>query len=190
MTNNENWLEAVYTDKTKEEPVKFRFNTKPTLQEKAVFVATVSDAVVADHYLPFIKNEMIDFSIIGLFTDIDVSYVYHKDVDDPDEATTLDKIEEFLERTDAVGFVKWMWPEGLYEELVDAVDADIAFKSGVRVSKTEQALTSLLTSAQKIVDAINVEGLNKAMEGLPAIANITADDIVQAYIDNQTKEKE
>lgn len=176
----------VYNDKT----FNFNFATDLSAHDKTVFVRTVVDTLVDDTtYDSIIRDMIFDFSIIRRFTDIDTSFIKAVD-DDGNEISALISIEQFLEETNVVDIVKANMEIGLLEELNEAVDKSIEYRTGIHPSPIFDALASLLSTLEKKVNEFDTGSMMDMVQKLAGMTGeLTPESIMNAYINSDIHKK-
>lgn len=176
----------VYNDKT----FNFNFATDLSAHDKTVFVRTVVDTLVDDTtYDSIIRDMIFDFSIIRRFTDIDTSFIKAMD-DDGNEISALISIEQFLEETNVVDIVKANMEIGLLDELNEAVDKSIEYRTGIHPSPISDALASLLSTLEKKVNEFDTGSMMDMAQKLAGMTGeLTPESIMNAYINSDIHKK-
>lgn len=176
----------VYNDKT----FNFNFATDLSAHDKTVFVRTVVDTLVDDTtYDSIIRDMIFDFSIIRRFTDIDTSFIKAMD-DDGNEISALISIEQFLEETNVVDIVKANMEIGLLDELNEAVDKSIEYRTGIHPSPISDALASLLSTLEKKVNEFDTSSMMDMAQKLVGMTGeLTPESIMNAYINSDIHKK-
>lgn len=173
--NMKNEMEnGVYTKG--EETFEFSFLTDLSASKKMDFVNSVVGYVVTTSDYNFvIKDIIFDFEIIHKFTNYNVSDV--KEADD-----TLGAIEELLETTNIVEIVKSNMVDGLYEELVKAVDLDIQYKTGIRNNDILNSVERILDTIEEKVKDIDTKGLDEFVKVFNGVSGeLTPDKLLEAF---------
>ena len=173
-----------------DETYDFNFGTDLSAHDKTVFVRTVVDTLVDDTtYDSIIRDMIFDFIIVKLFTDIDTSFIKAVN-DDGEEISSLIPMEQFLEETNVVDIVKANMEIGLLDELDDAVNKSIEYRTGIHPSPISDALTSLLSTLEKKINEVD---LSSAMEMAQKFAGMTGefnlDNVMKAYMDSDIHKK-
>ena len=175
-TNNTKMGTYFYND----ESYNFEFATSLSASDKISFINSIVDTVVSNNYYTVIRDMLFDFAIVRTFTDIDTTFVKNSD-------SMIDTIEEFLNETNIVEIVKANMEIGLLEELNNAVDKAIEFRTGIHPSPLNDALASLLSTLEKKVNEID---LGSAMSMAQKFAGMTdefnLDNLVKAYMNSET----
>lgn len=167
------------------EDYEFNFCTSLSAYEKLVFVNSVVDTIVDDnHYDSIVKDLIFDFNIVTVFTDIDISFINIKD-DDGNIINPIIPIEQFLETTNVVDIVKVNMEDGLLDELNNAVNKSIEYRTGIRSSSISDAIASFISTLDKKVNEVD---LDSAMSMVQKFANMTEDftieNAINAYINS------
>jgi hypothetical protein len=158
----------------------FNFNLYTTLRayDKLEFVNFVVNTVVDDDYNSVIKNIMFDIAIVHFLTDIDVSNII-KSIDKND--IVINKIEDFLYETNIVEVVKSNAAE-LIDELTDAVNDNIEYRTGIHKNPIAESLSSLLNTIEKKVSDINTDEMMKMAKIISGMTGkLTPEKIIEAY---------
>ena len=155
----------------------FNFYTNLKASDKLGFVDSVVDLVVGNSYNSIIRNMMFDFMVIRIFTDIDVSNIVA-----PDNDNAIDMIEDLLEETNIVSVVKANVEDDVIEELEDAVDKAVEYRTGIHKNPIADALASLLNTLNDKAANIDTENMMKAVNAISEMSDgLTSDKIVEAY---------
>ena len=167
--------EGTYYDNRLERTVDFEYMTELTAQQKINFVNNVLEVIFSNDYCySIIKNEVIDIMLVDTFTNIlktDEEFDYK-----------LNAIDEFLDNTNVVDIIRENINPRLYEELVDAIDENISYKTGIDRNGISTALSSLLKTVEKKVSDFNIESLNDALKELGDITNgFSEEKIMELY---------
>lgn len=159
-----------------EKTFEFSFITDLSASKKMDFVNSVVGYVVTDSDYNFvIKDIIFDFEIIHKFTNYNISDI--KEADD-----TLGAIEELLNTTNIVEIVKSNMVDGLYEELVKAVDLDIQYKTGIRNNDILNSVERILDTIEEKVKDINTKGLDEFVKVLNGVSGeLTPDKLLEAF---------
>ena len=179
---------GVYTHN--DETYNFNFATNLSASEKRVFVRTVVGALVDDiNYDSVLRDIIFDYTTILMFTDVDMSFL--RTVDEDDElVTNMELLEDFLLETNIIEIVRANAFPTLFDQLEDAVDKSIEYRTGIHPSPLNDALASLLSTLEKKVNEID---LGSAMSMAQKFANmtdeLTPESLVNAYMDGDTHKK-
>lgn len=175
-TNNTKTGVYFYND----ESFDFGFVTSLSASEKISFINSIVDTVVSNNYYTVIRDMLFDFAIIRTFTDIDTSFVKNSD-------SMIDTIEQFLDETNIVEIVKANMEFGLFDELNNAVDKAIEFRTGIHPSPLNDALASLLSTLEKKVNEIDLgSAMSMAQKFASMTEELNMDNVVAAYMDSDT----
>ena len=173
--NMKNEMEnGVYTKG--EETFEFSFLTDLSASKKMDFVNSVVGYVVTNSDYNFvIKDIIFDFEIIHKFTNYNISDI--KEADD-----TLGAIEELLSTTNIVEIVKSNMIDGLYEELVKAVDLDIQYKTGIRNNDILNSVERILDTIEEKVKDIDTKGFDEFAKVFNSVSGeLTPDKLLEAF---------
>lgn len=181
------------TNKTKtgtyfynDESHNFEFTTTLSIKEKITFVNTVVNTVVDDNYNSLLRSIMFDFMIVKTFTDIDTSFLKVED-EYGNIITDIDLLEKFLDETNIVEIVKANMEFGLLEELNNAVDKAIEYRTGIHPSPLNDALASLLSTLERKVEEIDLgSAMSMARKFASMTEELNMDNVVAAYMDSDT----
>lgn len=171
-------LNGVYAQQTNEGVVEHTFNyfTDLTTSSKIKFINMVTNTIVTeDAFYSVAMDIMFNFELIDIFTDIDVSEILNA-------ANTIDCMEDFVRSTNIVDILLANVRVGLVDELRDAVNKNIAYKTGIHHMEIESAITSLLRTAEEKLSSIDVGEMIGYIKQMGDMATeITPERILQAY---------
>lgn len=178
-----NIMTGVYTRNNQD--YNFNFYTSLSTYDKMIFVNSVVDAIVDDiRYDSIIRNLMFDFNIIAMFTDIDISFADAID-DDGNKINPIISIEQFLEETNIVDIVKANINTVLIDELNDAINKSIEYRTGIHPSLINDAIASLISTLEKKIEEVDLDSM---MGMVQKFANMTEDftveNAVNAYMNS------
>lgn len=171
-----------YTHDGIEEEIKFEFSTNLKTSQKLRFVNAVSNVLVGDDYNYILRDLVFDFFLVHFFADIDVT---QKIID---SSFFVDDAEKFLEETNALDVILANVGFGIIEELKEAVDNNIAYKTGIHktpfddLSKALASLVNTLEEKAKGIDTDKMMEMARTFSGMTG--DITPDSIIKAYIDS------
>lgn len=158
------------------EDMQFNFYTSISAYEKLNFVDSVVDIIVGDDSYNYVIKDMIfNFNVIRFFTDVDLSEITGAE-------NSIDAIEEFLENTNIIDIVLANAEPGVIGELMEAVELNIEYKTGIHVNPISASLSSLLNTIEKKVEGIDLDsmlGLAESMSGISG--ELTPEKILDAY---------
>lgn len=159
-----------------EKTFEFSFITDLSASKKMDFVNSVVGYVVTDSDYNFvIKDIIFDFEIIHKFTNYNISDI--KEADD-----TLGAIEELLSTTNIVEIVKSNMIDGLYEELVKAVDLDIQYKTGIRNNDILNSVERILDTIEEKVKDIDTKRFDEFAKVFNSVSGeLTPDKLLEAF---------
>lgn len=153
----------------------FKFKTNISAKDKVKFITNVTDIVVGDNYYSVIRELIFDYSIISIFTDIDVYDINTS----PD---FLSDVEDLVNSTNIVEVVKANVVEGLIEELSDAVDKNIEFKTGIHKETLADNLSNLFKTAESKIAEVDMETIMKTAKKFNDISGeLTPEKLIEAY---------
>lgn len=166
-----------------DETFEFEFVTNLTASEKITFVSAVVDTVVNNNYYSLVRDIMFDHMIIQLFTN--VGDFYSEDVDDK-----IDAIEQFLAETNIIDIVKANMEIGLLDELNNAVDKAIEYRTGIHPSPIADSLASLFNTLEKKVNEIDLgSAMNMVQKFASMTGEFTPESLVNAYMNSDLHQK-
>ncbi len=163
--------------------IEFNYCYDIPMSQKIAFVDYVVNPVVGDdYYYPMIKDVLFDFRMIQFFTDIDTDVVEGDDV--------IDQMVEFLESTNAADVVKVSVNFDVVQELYDAVDKAIEYKTGIHPSPIADGIASILDTIEQKFAGIDMD----AMTGMAKVfgklqGDITPDKMLEAYANSDVFKK-
>lgn len=170
-----------------EESYNFEFKTSLSAYEKMVFVKTVVDNLVDDNgYDAIIKDLVFDFTIIDMFTNIDTSFVNMQD-DDGNDVNPIIIIEHFLNKTNVVDIVKENMEDGLLDKLIDAVDLDIQYLTGINTNPINKSIANLISTLEKKANDIDLgSAMDMVQKFVGMTEELTPESVMNAYINSIT----
>lgn len=175
-TNNIKTGTYFYND----ESYNFEFTTSLSVSKKISFINSIVDSVVDNNYYTVVRDMLFDFAIIRTFTYIDTTFVKNSD-------SMIDTIEEFLNETNIVDIVKANMEIGLLEELNEAVDKAIEYRTGIHPSPLNDALASLLSTLEKKVSEIDLSSaMGMAQKFAGMTGDLTPESLINAYMNSET----
>lgn len=178
--------EYAYNDET----YSFSFVTDLSAHEKRIFVRTVVGALVDDiNYDSVLRDIIFDYTTILMFTDVDMSFL--RTVNEDNEVITdIELLEEFLLETNIAEIVKANAFPTLFDELNNAVNLSIRYRTGIHTSPIVDSLASLINTLEK---KIKETDLNNAMEMAKRFASMigefTPESVVNAYMNSDLHKK-
>lgn len=172
-----NTMNGVYTYNGEEHS--FNFYIFLNAYNKMLFVNNVTDLLVGDSYNSVIRDLAFDYNIISVFTDVDVSKVV-----DTNNTTqeTLSLMEELVYETNIVEIVKNNVIVGLIDELNEAVDDNIRYRTGIHKNPIVESLSHLLNTLENKVAGIDTDNMMKMAQVISNMSGeLTADKMLEAY---------
>lgn len=172
------------------ESYSFGFITDLLVSDKAVFVRKVVDTIVSDtNYDSVLRDIIFDFTVITMMTDVDTSFL--KVVDEKGNVVTdIDMIEDFLLSTNIVEIVKANVFPTLFDELNDAVNKSIQYRTGIHPSPLSDSLSSLLSTLEKKINEVDLDsmiGMAQKFAGMGE--DFTMENLVKAYMNSDVHKK-
>lgn len=153
----------------------FNYYTDLSAVDKMRFVNSVTDIIVGDNYNSIIKDLIFDFEVIDIFTDIDLSEIR-------DSSDNISLIEEFVKETLVVDIVKANSKDFIIDELKQAVDDNIEYKTGVHSNSFTTSLSHLLKTIESKIVGIDTQGMMEMAQKINSVSGeLTADKILDAY---------
>ena len=166
-----------------DETFEFEFVTNLTASEKITFVSAVVDTVVNNNYYSLVRDIMFEHMIIQLFTN--VGDFYSEDVDDK-----IDAIEQFLAETNIIDIVKANMEFGLLDELNNAVDKAIEYRTGIHPSPIADSLASLFSTLERKINDIDLgSAMNMVQKFASMTGEFTPESLVNAYMNSDLHQK-
>lgn len=177
-----------YTDFTQgedSEKIEFDFSTNISMLGKMNLVKkTVERCIIDEHFFSNLLPVIFNYHIIMYFAAIDLS-----DIEEA-EINGIDKMCDFVQNTNIAEIIRENMDDGVLDELVEAVDADVEFKTGIHPNPLNKVLSRLLETFEKKIENIDVETL---MESATKVAGIkeqlTPTGLINAYNDSEVFNK-
>lgn len=159
------------------EDFSFNFYTDLSSTNKLKLINSVVDLIVDDkHYNSVIKDLVTDFCIIDIFSDYDTS-------DLKSSSFFVNDVENLLEETNIVDVIKANMKDGLYEEIIDAIDKSIAYLTGVNTNPLNKALSSLISTFERKLNEVDLNSMMEMANMLSGMTEeFTPENIVKAYM--------
>ena len=133
--------------------------TDINMSGKLSFISQVTDMVVDENnYYPIIKQLVFDYMLVEKFTDIDIDITEYKRLED---------IEYLVNNSNIADVVVVNIKDGIYDELMNGVNKNIEYKTGIHENNIDTALCSLVNGIEskikgydtgKIIDILNQIG--------------------------------
>lgn len=138
--------------------VEYNYATTASYLEQATFVSNATNAVIVDgDYIPLLKDVIFNLKLVQMFTDIDMSQF-----NDDEYNLDLDKFTEFDEITGVSELVKIGIDDNTLLNLINSVDDNIAYKTGIHKDDISTAITDLIKTVSKRLDTFG-DGLDSDM---------------------------
>lgn len=173
-TNNIKMGTYFYNDET----YNFNFTTTPSASEKIDFVNSIVNTIVDTNYNSIVRNIMFDYMLIRVFSDVDVSHIQNsKDI--------IDAIEQFLAETNIVDIIKANMDVSLLDDLNNAVDKAIEYRTGIHPSPLNEALASFLFMLEKKIGEIDLSNVVEMVQKFTGMTDeFTPESLVNAYMNS------
>lgn len=158
----------------------FNYGIVPSITDKLTFINVVTNIVLNNNgYVPFLKPIAFNYALVQVFTDIDcyrfVNNENNFDIDSFVEFDTISNISNDL---------KLLLPDELIDELIDSVDNNIAYKTGINKDSISVAVCNLLKNLNKLVLSFNASAdSDKLIEFIDKVNNtdLSAESVVKEY---------
>ena len=162
----------------------FNFYTNLSSADKLRFVNSVVDLLVSDKNYNFIIRDLIfDFFIIDIFSDIDTTELI-------ESSSFIDDVERFLEESNIVDIIKANANYGVIDELNNAVDLSIEYRTGIHTNLLNNALASLVSTIENKINNIDLDNMmHMAQKFAGMTGELTTEGIVNAYINSDIHKK-
>lgn len=175
---SKNTMSATFTRNGEE--FDFNFYTVLSAKDKIRFVRTVTDLLVGENYDSIVRGMMFDFTIISIFTDIDIS-----EITNPNNQNSIGMIEDLVYGTNIVETVKNNIESDLITNLNRAVDENIAFRTGVQRNVVADAIEGLLNTLETKISGLDIEGMMQAVKILnKSSGELTPNNLMKAYVES------
>lgn len=161
--------------------VEYHYSSSASYMEQVNFVKFVTDTVVNDNqYIPLLKNIIFNLCLVKWFTDIDFS-IFSKDTN----KLNIDEFAEFDEITNVSDFLKAKIDSEIIENLINSVEDNLAYITGIRRDSITTSIINLINTAQKKIENFG-EGLDSKtviefMENFKK-SNLNEKNIVETYL--------
>lgn len=185
VKNMKNIKTGAYINYTNDEAHNFEFATDLSAYRRMMFVNYVVNSLVDDdRYDSIVRDLIFDFGLVSIMTDINTSFINVVD-DDGNTINPIIFIEQFLEETNVVDIVKANMEVGLLEELNDAVNKSIEYRTGIHPSPIADSLASLLSTLERKINEVDTDSMmGMAQKFAGMIGNLTPESVVNAYINS------
>lgn len=158
------------------ESISFNFYTNLRAVDKMKFVDTVTGYVVGDNYNSVIRDMMFDFTIIDIFTDVDITEIVNS------KTNSINMIEDLLDETNIAAIVRANAESGLIAELEKAVDDNIEYRTGVRRNPIADGISSLLNTIETKLAGIDTDGMMQMAQVISGMSGeMTPERVLEAY---------
>ena len=157
----------------------FNFSTDLSYSDKLKFVNSVVNILVDDaNYNHVIRDLIFNFYIIDIFSDIDTSEYINS-------SFFVDDVEELLEETNIIEIIVANMKDGLIEELNEAIDLNVEYRTGIRRNPINKAIANIISTIENKLEEID---LSSAMDMVKMFSGmteeLTPENIVNAYMNS------
>lgn len=165
------------------ESIPFSFNTMLRASEKVYFVNSVSELLIGENYNSILRDLLTGFFVIDVFTDVDTSWIYADTGDEEDGIDYITEMEDLVYGTNIVEIVLANIGDSLFQELCDAIDLNIEYRTGIHKNPITESLAGLIdTLNKKVGDFSDMESMAEMMNVFSGIADeFTMDNMIEAY---------
>lgn len=165
---------GVYTIDGKDNP--FAFYTSLNAYRKSQFVVSVCNTLVGDNYNYVLDDLVFDYFIVAIFTDIDVSEVQKSD-------NGISAMEEFVDKfKPVIDTVKANAVDGVLDELRNAIDLNIEYRTGIHINPISSSLANLIDTLNNKFSGFNLDKMMEIAEPMSKIAGeLTPEKMLDAY---------
>ncbi len=165
--------------------VPFNFTTDLSMTNKIRFVKTVVGFVVDEDEQMFnaiVRDLFFNFAVLDAFTDVDVDDL----IDSFGTEDYIDELEDFFKETQIIEIIKKNMVEGLWDELNDAVDDAIAFKTGIHKDGITYSVVQLIRNLNKRLEGFDTDGMMDFVEKITNMSGeFTAEKLMDAYANSE-----
>ena len=165
---------GVYTIDGKDNP--FAFYTSLNAYRKSQFVVSVCNTLVGDNYNYVLDDLVFDYFIVAIFTDIDVSEVQKSD-------NGISAMEEFVDKfKPVIDTVKANAVDGVLDELRNAIDLNIEYRTGIHINPISSSLANLIDTLNNKFSGFDLDKMMEIAEPMSKIAGeLTPEKMIDAY---------
>ena len=165
---------GVYTIDGKDNP--FAFYTSLKAYRKSQFVVSVCNTLVGDNYNYVLDDLVFDYFIVAIFTDIDVSEVQKSD-------NGISAMEEFVDKfKPVIDTVKANAVDGVLDELRNAIDLNIEYRTGIHINPISSSLANLIDTLNNKFSGFDLDKMMEIAEPMSKIAGeLTPEKMLDAY---------
>lgn len=150
----------------------FNYFTDIDISKKILFVNGVVDTIVTEkHYQSLLRGLIFGFQIINVFSDALSNF---KDTNGDEKKLSLLEIEDVITNTKIVDIIMTNAKTGLIDELQEAVDKDIEYKTGIHRNPVGEAVAGLLNTLEQRVKDVDIDDL---MGFVAAFKGVSSDDM-------------
>lgn len=164
----------------------FNYYTDLDISKKVSFVNGVVDTLVTEnHYQSILRSIIFGFQLVNVFSDA-LSLIGEEE-----KTFSLVEIEDIVMNTKIVDIILANVKEGLIDELNEAVNRDIEYKTGIHKNVFGEAVASLLGTLEQRVKDIDIDslmGFANVVKNIPA-EDMTPEKLWDAYADSKAFKK-
>ena len=154
----------------------FAFYTSLNAYRKSQFVVSVCNTLVGDNYNYVLDDLVFDYFIVAIFTDIDVSEVQKSD-------NGISAMEEFVDKfKPVIDTVKANAVDGVLDELRNAIDLNIEYRTGIHINPISSSLANLIDTLNNKFSGFDLDKMMEISEPMSKIAGeLTPEKMLDAY---------
>lgn len=168
---------GAFTIASTNEAVEFKFKTDLKVTEKSSFISHATGLIAGDNYFACLTDLIFDFEVLMAFTDISF-----EEMKDENDYIDMDKVEMFINDTNAVEIVKANAKPGLIESLKKSLQKNIEYKTGVRENRIEDTIVEFIKLIEDKVSAFNTdEMMDMASKITSMTGELTPEKMLEAY---------
>lgn len=177
------YYDAKYYDSELEKEVDFQYCTELNLQEKVDFINNVLQVLFQnDYYYSILKQKVFDFMLINFFTNV------IKNEEEFD--MTLIKMDNIVMNTTIIDVIYDKVDKNLIQELYDAIDVNIEYKTGIHKDELSTTFSNLLNSIEEKVNEFDIKGLAKTLKKFGDVTDgMKPEKIMDLYTKTDTYKK-
>ena len=160
----------------------FEYKTDLSVEEKDIFVLNVCDIIIDDDYHSLLRDLAFDLQLIDMFSDVDLGEMKKAE-------NNVSLIETFIKETNIPNIIRVNLKEGLLEELDEAIDANVEYRTGIHKNVLNEALASFIKTIESKIEDVDTKTMMEAANALSGLSGeLNTDNLVQSYI-NLNKDK-
>lgn len=160
----------------------FEYKTDLSVEEKDIFVLNVCDIIIDEDYHSLLRNLAFDLQLIDVFSNVDLGEMKKAE-------NNISLIEAFIKETNIANIIKVNLKEGLLEELDEAIDVNVEYRTGIHKNVLGEALASFIKTLESNIEGVDAKTMMEAADALSGLGGeLNMDNLVQSYI-NLNKDK-